>query len=49
MPYEINFPNYTREQLSEIFFAQARKDFLFGEEFIEKVKEYFRTRPTTST
>ena len=45
MPYEINFPNYTREQLSEIFFAQARKDFLFGEEFIEKVKEYFRTLP----
>ena len=45
MPYEINFPNYTREQLSEIFFAQARKDFLFGEEFIELVKEYFRTLP----
>ncbi len=45
MPYEINFPNYTREQLSEIFFAQARKDFLFGEEFIERVREYFRTLP----
>ena len=45
MPYEINFPNYTREQLSEIFFAQARKDFLFGEEFIELVREYFRTLP----
>ena len=45
MPYEINFPNYTREQLSEIFFAQARKDFLFGEEFIDKVREYFRTLP----
>ena len=45
MPYEINFPNYTREQLSEIFFAQARKDFLFGEEFIDRVREYFRTLP----
>ncbi len=45
MPYEITFPNYTREQLSEIFFAQARKDFLFGEEFIEKVKDYFRNLP----
>lgn len=45
MPYEINFPNYTREQLSEIFFAQARKDFLFGEEFIDTVREYFRTLP----
>ena len=45
MPYEINFPNYTREQLSEIFFAQARKDFLFGEEFIDLVREYFRTLP----
>ena len=45
MPYEIKFPNYTREQLSEIFFAQARKDFLFGEEFIDKVREYFRTLP----
>lgn len=45
MPYEIRFPNYTREQLSEIFFAQARKDFLFGEEFIELVREYFRTLP----
>ncbi len=45
MPYEINFPNYTREQLSEIFFAQARKDFLFGEEFIDLVRDYFRTLP----
>ena len=45
MPYEINFPNYTREQLSEIFFNLARKDFLFGEEFIELVREYFRTLP----
>ena len=45
MPYEIRFPNYTREQLSEIFFALARKDFLFGEEFIEQVKEFFRTLP----
>ena len=45
MPYEIHFPNYTREQLSEIFFALARKDFLFGEEFINKVQEFFRTLP----
>ena len=45
MPYEIHFPNYTREQLSEIFFALARKDFLFGEEFINQVREFFTTLP----
>ena len=45
MPYEIVFPNYTREQLADIFFAQARKDFMFGEEFIETVRNYFHTLP----
>ncbi|MBQ8029386.1 MAG: AAA family ATPase [Clostridia bacterium] len=41
MPYIIEFPNYTREELSEIFFRMARKNFLYDEEFENAVFNYF--------
>ena len=45
MPYEIRFENYSREQLSQIFFMYASRDFVYGVEFEEKVKEYFSALP----
>lgn len=41
MPYIINFPNYTREQLTEIFMRLANKAFTCGEGFAEAVSEFF--------
>lgn len=43
MPYLIEFPNYTKEQLAEIFFSMARKGFRFDNEFSEAVRTYFIT------
>lgn len=45
MPYEIRFDNYSKEQLSQIFFMDASRDFVYGEEFEKRVKEYFSTLP----
>lgn len=45
MPYEIRFENYSREQLSQIFFMYASRDFVYGVEFEEKVKVYFSALP----
>ena len=45
MPYVIDFPNYTREQLTEIFFLMTDKNFAYDEEFERAVKEYFITLP----
>ena len=41
VPYTIEFPNYTREQLGEIFVRMARDNFPFGEGFEETAREYF--------
>lgn len=41
MPYVINFPNYTREQLTQIFLELAHKCFPCGEGFDETVTEFF--------
>ncbi len=41
MPYVINFPNYTREQLTKIFMCLARNSFTCGEGFEETVTDYF--------
>lgn len=41
MPYQIDFPNYTREQLFEIFMRMAKKSFECGAAFEEAVKKYF--------
>ncbi|MBQ8515796.1 MAG: AAA family ATPase [Ruminococcus sp.] len=45
MPYQIDFPNYTREQLCEIFMRMARKSFECGDAFETAVKSYFDTLP----
>lgn len=45
MPYVIEFPNYTREQLYEIFLQMAGKNFTFDEEFKQAVKAYFDALP----
>ncbi len=41
MPYVIEFPNYTREQLFEIFMLQVKKSFECCEGFENVVKNYF--------
>ncbi|HBB72552.1 MAG TPA: hypothetical protein DCZ71_08110 [Ruminococcus sp.] len=45
MPYQIDFPNYNREQLGEIFLSMARRSFTFDEGFEAAVKEYFAGLP----
>ena len=42
MPYKIEFRNYSREQLADIFLHMARKSFTFGACFEESVRSYFR-------
>ncbi|HBB19596.1 MAG TPA: hypothetical protein DCZ62_04045, partial [Ruminococcus sp.] len=41
MPYKIEFPNYTREQLTQIFISMAEKSFTLGEGLEQAVKDYF--------
>ncbi len=43
MPYVIEFPNYTREQLYEIFMLMVNKNFRYREGFTDAVKEYFNS------
>ena len=45
MPYVIEFPNYTREQLLEIFMRMVRKNFTVDEAFEEEAKQYFLSLP----
>lgn len=45
MPYEIVFPNYTREQLANIFFKMAEEYFSVDNEARELVIEYFNKLP----
>lgn len=45
MPYIIEFPNYTREQLTQIFLQMAEKTFTFDKAFKEAVKTYFEALP----
>ncbi len=45
MPYVIEFPNYTREQLFDIFMLMTRKSFTYKDGFEEAVKQYFDTLP----
>lgn len=42
MPYEIHFPNYSREQLTRIFLNMAGKAFDFDEPFREAARELLR-------
>lgn len=41
MPYEIHFPNYSREQLTRIFLNMAGKAFDFDEPFREAAASFF--------
>jgi len=45
MHYIIEFPNYTRPQLTEIFLQMAGKNFSFDEAFKEAVQAYFDALP----
>ena len=43
MPYLIEFPNYTREQLAEIFMTMVNKGFKYDDAFADAVKAYFKS------
>ncbi|MBO5747345.1 MAG: AAA family ATPase [Clostridia bacterium] len=45
MPYIVEFPNYTREQLFDIFMLMVNKTFKCGEGFEEAAKTYFDELP----
>ena len=45
MPYIIEFPNYTRPQLTQIFLQMAGKTFSFDDAFKEAVRAYFDALP----
>ena len=45
MPYVIEFPNYTKVQLFEIFMKMVNKSFDYAEGFEEVAKEYFNKLP----
>ncbi|MBE6850577.1 MAG: AAA family ATPase [Ruminococcus sp.] len=41
MPYQIDFPNYSREQLAQIFLGMVKKSFTYQSDFENAVKDYF--------
>ncbi|MBO4501612.1 MAG: AAA family ATPase [Clostridia bacterium] len=43
MPYLISFPNYTREQLYQIFMLMVRKHFEYEPELDNEVRSYFNS------
>lgn len=45
MPYVIDFPNFTREQLYEVFVSMLGKPFQYEEDLLPAVKTYFETLP----
>ena len=45
MPYLIEFPNYKRDELFEIFMLMVNRSFKYEEGFEEAVKEYFNSLP----
>ena len=45
MPYVLEFPNYSRDQLAEIYLRLARKSFSFSPAFEEAVRDYFAALP----
>lgn len=45
MPYIIEFPNYSREQLFEIFMLMTKNNFKYHGEFESAVKDYFNSLP----
>ncbi|MCR4645541.1 MAG: AAA family ATPase [Oscillospiraceae bacterium] len=47
MPYQIEFPNYTREQLCEIFMSMIGTTFSYDQAFTDAVKAYFDKLPAS--
>lgn len=45
MPYVIEFPNYSRSELGEIYIRLAKSAFTFDEDFEKAVREYFESLP----
>lgn len=45
IPYHINFTNYTRKELKEIFYTLLDKDFKHDNEFKKAVNSYFEKLP----
>ena len=45
--YEIEFPNYTREELEDIFFAMMNGKFEYSDSLREVVHQFFETLPDT--
>lgn len=45
IPHKIHFPNYTREELREIFYLQLRGKMEYDEGFAKKADETFATLP----
>lgn len=43
MPYQIEFPNFTRQELAEIFFTFADKSFVYDDQFKKTVEDYFNS------
>jgi len=45
MPYTVEFPNFTREELYLIFESMARRDFVCDDELLSAAREYFDALP----
>jgi len=45
IPNKVHFPNYSREELEQIFFLNLGKKISYDESFKEKADEFFRTFP----
>ncbi len=45
IPYRIDFPDFTREQLSDIFLEAAEKDYRCGDGFAERARAFFLGLP----
>jgi SpoVK/Ycf46/Vps4 family AAA+-type ATPase len=45
MPYVIEFPNFTREQLYDIFVSMLENQFEYEQDLLPCVKEYFMSLP----
>ncbi len=45
IPYTIRFENYSKEALANIFLSMVSKEFLYEEEFVDAVKNYFDAIP----
>ena len=42
VPYHLKFPNYTREELKDIFFVMLPSDTVYDDDFRTHVEDYFR-------